>query len=71
MSGTPGVADKPRKWWTPTFRLTVFGRSLLLVCAEVITNAVCWAVAGILFAGKHRSALGLAMLAWVSAAVFS
>ncbi|KAF5369270.1 hypothetical protein D9758_002785 [Tetrapyrgos nigripes] len=30
-------------------RLTLFGRSLLLVSAELIANAVCWAVTGILF----------------------
>ncbi|THV00852.1 NicO-domain-containing protein [Dendrothele bispora CBS 962.96] len=63
----------------PIPRLTLFGRSLLLISAEVILNAICWAVAGVLFSrfsnassnnttkdeeGSARSVLGLAMLAW-------
>ncbi|KAF8919042.1 high-affinity nickel-transport protein-domain-containing protein [Mucidula mucida] len=47
-------------------RLTIFGRSLLLVVAEVLANAVCWIVAGVLF-GRSRETqpiLSLALLAW-------
>ncbi|KAF8957005.1 high-affinity nickel-transport protein-domain-containing protein [Flammula alnicola] len=47
-------------------RLTLFGRSLLLIVCELAANAICWIVAGILF-GKHsdtRPALGLSLLAW-------
>ncbi|KAF9019197.1 NicO-domain-containing protein [Hymenopellis radicata] len=47
-------------------RLTIFGRSLLLVVVEVLANAVCWIVAGILF-GRSRETqpiLSLALLAW-------
>ncbi|KAF9485779.1 NicO-domain-containing protein [Pholiota conissans] len=46
--------------------LTLFGRSLLLMACEVLANAVCWAVAAILF-GRNpdtRPNLGLALLAW-------
>lgn len=53
-------------------RLTIFGRSLLLVVAEVLANAVCWIVAGVLF-GRSRETqpiLSLALLAWVSACTF-
>jgi hypothetical protein len=48
-------------------RLTLFGRSVLLIAAELLVNAICWMVAGILF-GSHserQSILGLALLAWV------
>ncbi|KAI0632023.1 NicO-domain-containing protein [Trametes polyzona] len=47
-------------------RLTLFGRSVVLVAAELLANAVCWVVAAILF-GRHeetRSILSLALLAW-------
>ncbi|KAK7681581.1 hypothetical protein QCA50_015314 [Cerrena zonata] len=47
-------------------RLTLFGRSLLLVVCELIVNAVCWIVAGLLF-GRRRETqpiLSLALLAW-------
>ncbi|KAI5889739.1 NicO-domain-containing protein [Schizophyllum commune H4-8] len=52
-------------FWHRLPRLTLLGRSLLLVVAELLVNAVFWAVAGILF-GKNdtRSILGLALLAW-------
>ncbi|KIM89142.1 hypothetical protein PILCRDRAFT_813050 [Piloderma croceum F 1598] len=61
--------DKERKFWLilpPAPRLTLFGRSLLLIVSELLANACCWIVAGILF-GKHdqtRSVLSLALLAW-------
>ncbi|KAK0244159.1 NicO-domain-containing protein [Armillaria nabsnona] len=47
-------------------RLTLFGRSLLLVTSELLANAICWTVAGILF-GRSRETqpiLSLALLAW-------
>ena len=37
-----------------TPRLTFFGRSLLLLTCEVLANAVCWIVAGIL-SGKSAA----------------
>ena len=49
-------------------RLTLFGRSLLLLSAELLANAACWIVAGILF-GKdpgRQLILSLSLLAWVS-----
>lgn len=48
-------------------RLTLFGRSLLLITSELAVNAVCWILAGILFGRKQstRSILSLALLAWV------
>ncbi|KAL0575200.1 hypothetical protein V5O48_006761 [Marasmius crinis-equi] len=47
-------------------RLTLFGRSLLLIAAEVLANVGCWAAAAALFATKEetRPILGLALLAW-------
>ena len=49
-------------------RLTIFGRSLLLLGSELAVNALCWVVAGILFGRKHstRPILSLALLSWVS-----
>ncbi|KAG7440854.1 NicO-domain-containing protein [Guyanagaster necrorhizus] len=46
--------------------LTLFGRSVLLVASELIANAICWIIAGILF-GRSRETqpiLSLALLAW-------
>ncbi|KAF9261410.1 NicO-domain-containing protein [Marasmius fiardii PR-910] len=47
-------------------RLTLFGRSLLLIVVEVLANAGCWTAAAVLFATKEetRSILGLSLLAW-------
>ncbi|EIW59722.1 NicO-domain-containing protein [Trametes versicolor FP-101664 SS1] len=47
-------------------RLTLFGRSVLLLAAELLANAVCWIVCGILFGrrAETRSILSLALLAW-------
>ncbi|KAL0067115.1 hypothetical protein AAF712_005902 [Marasmius tenuissimus] len=47
-------------------RLTIFGRSLLLIALEVLANVGCWAAAAAMFATKEdtRSILGLALLAW-------
>jgi len=62
--------DKQRKFWLVlprTAHLTLFGRSLLLIVAELLANACCWIVAGILFGkrGQNQSVLSLALLAWV------
>jgi hypothetical protein len=48
-------------------RLTLFGRSLLLIVAELLVNAACWIVAGILFSKETwgQGIVGLAFLAWV------
>ncbi|KAE9392833.1 NicO-domain-containing protein [Gymnopus androsaceus JB14] len=47
-------------------RLTLLGRSLLLLTCELLANVLCWIVAGVLFGRSHetKSILGLAMLAW-------
>ncbi|KAI0670977.1 high-affinity nickel-transport protein-domain-containing protein [Trametes maxima] len=47
-------------------RLTLFGRSVLLLAAELLANAVCWIVCAILFGrrAETRSILSLALLAW-------
>ncbi|KAJ7860041.1 NicO-domain-containing protein [Mycena leptocephala] len=47
-------------------RLTLFGRSLLLLGSLVLANVVCWIVAGILFGRKSdtQPILSLALLAW-------
>lgn len=48
-------------------RLTLFGRSLLLIVLEILANAICWTVAGTLFGMRAhaQSILSLALLAWV------
>ncbi|KAI0714024.1 high-affinity nickel-transport protein-domain-containing protein [Cerioporus squamosus] len=50
----------------PRPTLTLFGRSLLLLTAELLANAVCWIVSAILFARRPatRPILSLALLAW-------
>ncbi|TEB29128.1 NicO-domain-containing protein [Coprinellus micaceus] len=50
-------------------RLTLLGRSTLLLTAELLANVLCWVVAAILFAPKPetRSLLSLALLAWIVA----
>ncbi|KAJ7112859.1 NicO-domain-containing protein [Mycena crocata] len=47
-------------------RLTLFGRSLMLMVSLLLVNAVCWIVAGILFGRKSdtQPLLSLALLAW-------
>lgn len=57
------LRDSCLKW-----KLTVFGRSVLLIFLELVANAVCWIAAGIAFGPRNetRSTLNLALLAWVS-----
>jgi hypothetical protein len=52
-------------------RLTLFGRSVVLIGCEILANVICWAVTGILFAGRRdtQPILGLALLAWVCPAL--
>lgn len=48
-------------------RLTLLGRSALLIGLELLANAVGWILAGLLF-GRHeetRGILSLCLLAWV------
>ncbi|KAH8989651.1 NicO-domain-containing protein [Lactarius hatsudake] len=47
-------------------RLTLFGRSVVLIGCELLANAICWIVAGILFGGRKETQpiLGLSLLAW-------
>ncbi|CDO71702.1 hypothetical protein BN946_scf184915.g46 [Trametes cinnabarina] len=47
-------------------RLTLLGRSLLLLAAELLANAICWITCGILFGRgpETRPILSLALLAW-------
>lgn len=49
-------------------RLTLFGRSVVLISCELFANAVLWIVSGLLFGRdpEKRSILNLALLAWVS-----
>jgi len=47
-------------------RLTLFGRSLALIVCELLANAACWVVAGVLF-GRNSATqpiLSLALLSW-------
>jgi hypothetical protein len=48
-------------------KLTIFGRSLLLIALELFANVLFWVVAGILFGRENdtRPVLNLALLAWV------
>ncbi|TBU39468.1 NicO-domain-containing protein [Dichomitus squalens] len=58
---TPRRSGKPAR-----LRLTLFGRSVLLLTAELLANAVCWAVSAVLFGRRPetRPVLSLALLAW-------
>lgn len=51
-------------------RLTIFGRSVLLISGEVVLNVAMWIIAVILFrphaSGDAGDLLSLAMLSWVS-----
>jgi hypothetical protein len=60
--------------WAPRRRrLTLFGRSVVLIGCELLANATCWIVAGILFSGRKdtQQILSLALLAWVCAVLLS
>ena len=46
-------------------KLTLFGRSLLLVVGEILANVVLWVIAALLFRKDMQSVLGLCLLAWV------
>ena len=48
-------------------KLTIFGRSLLLLTLELFMNALFWVIAGILFGRNNATlpVLNLALLAWV------
>jgi nickel/cobalt transporter (NiCoT) family protein len=48
-------------------KLTLFGRSVLLIAGELAVNAVMWIVSGLLFGRdpEKRSILNMALLAWV------
>ncbi|CAE6464343.1 unnamed protein product [Rhizoctonia solani] len=47
-------------------RLTIFGRSFLLIASELLVNALFWVVAGLLFGRRNEthSVLNLCLLAW-------
>lgn len=68
---SPGLEMLRRFRGTSLPRLTLFGRSVLLVAAELLANAACWIVCAILFGRRPetRPILSLALLAWVSAPV--
>jgi hypothetical protein len=53
-------------------RLTLFGRSALLLGSELLVNAACWTAAGILFGRDPATQpiLSLALLAWVTPCLF-
>ncbi|KAF8895338.1 high-affinity nickel-transport protein-domain-containing protein [Infundibulicybe gibba] len=48
------------------YRLTLLGRCSLLVFSEILANAICWIVSGIIFGSNRntRPILSLALLAW-------
>ena len=48
-------------------RLTLLGRSTLLILGEVLANVACWIAAALCFRGEASGDLiSLSMLAWVS-----
>jgi hypothetical protein len=51
-------------------RLTLFGRSAVLIGCELLVNAICWVIAGILFGTRKetQSIMSLSLLAWVCVA---
>jgi len=48
-------------------RLTLFGRSVLLITSELAVNVAMWVVSGLLFGRDpaRRPILNMALLAWV------
>ena len=54
-------------------KLTIFGRSLLLLTGELFLNALFWVVAGLLFGQRNEThgVLNLCLLAWVSILLFA
>jgi nickel/cobalt transporter (NiCoT) family protein len=58
---------------TRSHRLTLLGRSAVLIGCEIIANTICWVIAGILFGGHKdtQSILSLSLLAWVGTVPFS
>ncbi|KAF5385618.1 hypothetical protein D9757_005552 [Collybiopsis confluens] len=58
--------NRVRFGWRSIPELTLLGRSLLLLAAEILFNAACWTAAGVMFGRTQetKSILGLAMLAW-------
>jgi nickel/cobalt transporter (NiCoT) family protein len=54
----------------PRVSLTLFGRSFFLIVAELLVNALCWIVAGVLFSttAAAQSMFSLALLSWASIA---
>jgi hypothetical protein len=54
-------------------RLTLFGRSAVLIGCELVANAICWVIAGILFGARKetQSIMALSLLAWVGPAPLS
>lgn len=61
---TPLIKARHNQMQIP--RLTILGRTVLLITAEILANIACWAATGIVFS-KHPALLGLALLAWVIA----
>jgi len=56
----------PRNVLRGRWKLTLFGRSLLLITLELLANAVVWVATGLVFGlrTETRSTLSLALLAW-------
>lgn len=50
-------------------KLTIFGRSLVMLVSEVVVNVVLWVAAAILWHRAEGHLLNLAVLAWVSTLV--
>ncbi|KAG8705844.1 hypothetical protein FRC08_001417 [Ceratobasidium sp. 394] len=61
-----GVMQRATMSFNRLPRLTIFGRSLLLITGEILVNAVFWVVAGLLFGRRNEthSVLNLCLLAW-------
>jgi hypothetical protein len=53
----------PARFGSRDRRLTLLGRAVFLVIAELVANAACWTAAALCL---PKSLLGLALLAWVS-----
>lgn len=52
---TPSRLQQLKSRLSPRWQLTLFGRSLLLFVAELLVNAIIWAVALALFAPHQRT----------------
>ena len=66
LASPPIVLPTRQRWIWQRYRLSLFGRSVLLLLGELAANLVVWIVAVCLFAPhkEKRGVLSLCVVAW-------